>query len=174
MKKEVETIEFAPHDASQLRYVRRVETSLVEDGQFEYLGGALKSSDDFARMFSRIRHSDREIAITLFLDTNDMPIGYDRWTGGIDFVSIDPRQVFKVMAGLNAAKVVFCHNHPEGAIRPSVGDEMFCLQMCKLCELMGWEVVDFIVLGSAGHYSFKDKDNPNLLKSELSAVRIVR
>jgi len=182
-KRRVERREFAQHDNSNLRYIRKVETRLVEDGNFEYRGGKLEDARTLAHVFRKLIHFDREQAVVLFLDRNDMPIGYDIWTGGIDFVVIDPRQIFKQMALLNASKVVFCHNHPEGEARPSQGDQMFCIQMCQLCRVMGWVVKDFIVLGrrrSAGgsrevaFYSFEQENDPALLRPERGPESILR
>ena len=160
-------------DLSKLRYVRKVETQLVEDGTFEYFGKPLREALQIVNMVSRIGHKEREVAVVLFLDHSDMPIGYDLWTGGIDFVAIDARQIFKLMSLLNASKVVFCHNHPEGRATPSRGDEMFCLQMCQLCKLMNWEVKDFIVVANPGYYSFKEQKNQNLLDFEQGPAVIL-
>jgi DNA repair protein RadC len=157
------TEEYRVLDHSNLKYLQKVETSLVEDGQFEYFGQPLKNASRIVKMLERLAWKDREVGIVLFLDRNDNPIGYDYWTGGLDFVAIDPRQIVKLMCMLNAIKVVFAHNHPEGDPRPSRGDEAFCLQFCQLSLLMGWEVSDFIIIGRPEYYSFREKNNPSLL-----------
>jgi DNA repair protein RadC len=159
---------FSEHDVSQLRYIRKVETRLVRDGNFSYQGSALTEPEQFVAAFNKITQHDNEVGITLFLDTRNMPIGYDFWKGGIDYVALDPRQIFKEMALLNASKIVFLHNHPEGDHRPSGMDTAFCIQLNSLCTLMGWEVADFIVLSETGYYSFKKENDPALPQRTIS------
>lgn len=154
--------DFAPHSTENLRYLRRVETRLVEDGSFEWMGGSLTNSRQISNVFSRLRENDREEAIILFLDYYNTPIGYDKWTGGIDFVAMDVRQIFKVMSMLNAVKVVVCHNHPSDAAKPSEPDLLFCLQLSRLCRMFGWEVWDFCVLGRSEFYSCRENNHPAL------------
>ena len=159
----VEQKKYAPHDDSALRYIRRVETRLVDDGTFRYDGEPLTDSARIYSVFHSLGHRDRENAVIVFLDKLQMPIGYDIYMGGIDFVSIDPRQVFKVAANLNSSKLIILHNHPEGTPHPSGNDEMFCIQICNLCYVMGWEVVDMLIITPAGFYSFRDTKNSALL-----------
>jgi DNA repair protein RadC len=148
-------------DMEGVRYVARVETTLVEDRTFAYYGERLVEPEQFAKLLFRLGHSDREIAIVLFLDESNMPIGYDRWNGGMDFVMLDPRHIFKLMALLNAPKLAIAHNHPNfGKVEPSIGDSMLCLQLSKLCKIMGWELADFLVIGPDNWFSFKKEKRP--------------
>jgi DNA repair protein RadC len=124
-------------------------------------------------MFSRLGGSDREICIVLFLDESNMPIGYDRWNGGMDATMVDPRHIFKQMALLNAPKLVVAHNHPNfGKVRPSIGDEVFCLQLSKLCGIMGWLLCDFLVIGPEDWFSFSKEKHPALKQGPKESVTI--
>lgn len=152
-------------DLEGARWVARVETTLVEDRTFSYFGESLSTPEQYARMFSRLGTSDREIAIVLFLDESNMPIGYDRWNGGVDLTLVDPRHIFKLMALLNAPKMVIAHNHPYyGPPKPSKGDEVFCLQLSKLCGIMGWVLEDFLVISPNDWFSFAKENHPALKK----------
>jgi len=168
--KKVETVKYQDHDESRLRYIRKVETRLVEDGMFEWVGGPITETSQLESIFRVLTRNDREVAVILFLDRRNAPIGYDVWTGGIDFVAIDPRQIFKVAALLNASQLVVCHNHPEGDPRPSQGDEMWCLQISNLCEIMGWNLYDFLIVTSGGSYSFRKEKNPALTALKKSRI----
>jgi DNA repair protein RadC len=167
--------EFEPHDTRKLQFVRRVETRLVDDGKLEYLGKPLLASADFERMFRRMRENDREKAILLFLTHESMPIGYDEWTGGQDFVALDLRQIFKVASMLNASKIVMCHNHPdEDSPKPSGADRTTCLLLCQMARLMGWTIADFLVMGNTAVYSFKDRNEDTLLRPADFAGQMMR
>jgi len=163
-------MEFQEHDYSNIRGVRRVETRLVEDDTFKYNGDPIKNSKDIFDIFESLGLKDRELAVVLFLDKSFRPIGYDIWSGGVDFVTIDPRQIFKVAAILNASAMVMVHNHPDGQLNPSQADELFCLQLSKLGQIMGWPLLDFLIIAGKNYYSFKDVSSRYLAPPSSSVV----
>lgn len=165
MKRVAKKIPYVKHGDENVRYIRRVETTLVDDGSFEYIGLPIKSEDDLARIFSRLRESAREQAVVLFMNYQSMPIGYDLWLGGIDFVAIDPRRIISLAGTLMAAKIAVCHNHPTGPALPSDGDTMFAVQLGQLCKIMGWEFYDFMILSSGDFFSFRKTKHPALGKA---------
>jgi DNA repair protein RadC len=148
---------------SELHYLRRVETTLVEDGQFFYNGAPIEDFESVVRLFERLGSRAREHAVVLFLDHDNFPLGYDLWLGGIDFVNIDPRRVLILAGQLLASKIVVCHNHPQGHPSPSQGDEVFCTQLSQLCDIMGWVLLDFVIVAAGGStYSFRRMHHPAL------------
>lgn len=165
MKREAKKISYVKHGDENVHYIRRVETKLVEDGTFEYLGRPIRSEDDLARIFSRLRESDREQAVVLFMDHQNMPIGYDLWLGGVDFVAIDPRRIISLAGTVMASKIAICHNHPHGRALPSDGDTVFAIQIGQLCKIMGWEFYDFMILSSGDFFSFRKTNHPALGKA---------
>lgn len=158
----IKKLEFQDLGTENLRYIRRIETRFVEDGSFEYFGGKVDTPDKLFRIFKRIGESDREKGIVLFLNHDGLPIGYDLWLGSIDFVSIDPRRVIMLASMLGATKIAIAHNHPSGACEPSNNDSAFCFQVSQVCSILGWELVDFMIIVSNGYYSFREKQNPAL------------
>jgi len=157
---EVKKIEYAEHGLDSLKYVRRIETSFVEDGTFEYVGTAIKDSKSLASLFRRIGMSDREKGVVVFFNHDYVPIGYDLWLGGIDFVSIDPRRIMTIAGLVGAAKIAIAHNHPSGDCLPSGADEAFCVQISQICGLLSWELVDFQIIAGDNYFSFKENNHP--------------
>jgi DNA repair protein RadC len=146
---------------TETQYIRRIETILVHDGTYFYSGTPLVDPAWLARIFSQIRNQAREEGIVLFMDHDYYPIGYDRWLGGIDFVTIDVRRILALASNLLASAMAVLHNHPQGSGKPSSGDEAFCLQLLQVCSVMGWGLMDFIIMPANGpYYSFREHEHP--------------
>jgi hypothetical protein len=165
---------FEKHDDSKLKFLRRVETRFVEDGQFEWTGEAVKDSSDLFRIVSRLAEKDREHAVVIFMDNSQKPIGYDIYSGCMDMVAIDSRQIFKVAWLIGSNKFAVCHNHPASISdpRPSSNDETFCFALAKGAEMMGFILLDFIIVSATSYYSFKDSKNPALPEAKPIAYTV--
>ena len=77
--------------------------------------------------------------------------------GTLDASLVHPREVFLAAAAWAAAALVLFHNHPSGDPSPSADDVALTARLVDAGALMGIEVVDHLVLGDAGYYSFKEQ-----------------
>ena len=77
--------------------------------------------------------------------------------GTIDSASIHPREVVKRVLYLNAAAVIFAHNHPSGAFEPSDADCAITRELKEALSLVDVRVLDHIVVGD-GTFSLADKN----------------
>lgn len=98
----------------------------------------------------KIAHKRDEFFCCLFLDSQHRLIVFERlFRGTIDGASVHPRIVVRRALEVNAAAVIFTHNHPSGVTVPSAAD----LKMTKkLKEALGFidvRVLDHIVVGTA-------------------------
>ena len=57
----------------------------------------------------------------------------------------------------HATSVIFCHNHPSGALRPSQPDIDHTQKASKGLLLLDILVLDHIIISSEGYYSFADE-----------------
>jgi len=57
----------------------------------------------------------------------------------------------------SAASVIFLHNHPSGDPEPSIDDTEITRRLCKSFDIVGIAVLDHIIVGSEGYFSFKQK-----------------
>jgi DNA repair protein RadC len=148
-----------PADISldSVHYIRRIETTLVDDGTFVYNGLALDNPEKLSRVFKKIGTQGREQGIVLFLNREYIPLGYDLFLGGMDFVTIDPRRII-ILAGLLLAPiVVIAHNHPASSANPSIADREFALMCTVSCRTLGISLVDFLIVATSGlYYSFRE------------------
>jgi len=96
--------------------------------------------------------------LVVCLNAKHRPIGYQVVSVGNLTVSIvEPREAFKAAVCMNAAAVIFSHNHPSGDPTPSQEDRALTKRLVASGELLGIRVLDHLVLGEDRHVSFADE-----------------
>ena len=84
----------------------------------------------------------------LFLDNRHRIISNEiLFTGTIDGASVYPREVVKRCLQLNAAAIIFSHNHPSGIAEPSQADRQITLKLTQALALVDVRVLDHLVVG---------------------------
>jgi DNA repair protein RadC len=58
-----------------------------------------------------------------------------------------------------ACGIVIAHNHPSGNLSPSAPDLKITKQIEQACKLMDVALLDHIIIGASGYYSFRDMGN---------------
>ena len=102
-------------------------------------------------------HLDVEQFRVLFLNTQNMLIRDEVMpTGTINQTAVFPREVIKRTLDLNAANIILAHNHPSGNTTPSQADFDITGQIEAAARPMDIMVLDHIIIGASGYYSFKE------------------
>jgi len=70
---------------------------------------------------------------------------------------VHPREVLNPAIRASAASVIFIHNHPSGDPEPSLDDIEITRRLCKSFDIVGINVLDHIIVGHGGYFSFKQK-----------------
>lgn len=105
-------------------------------------------------LVARCAHLPREVFGAVFLDTRHHILATeDLFSGTIDGAEVHPRVVAKRALELNAAAVVFFHNHPSGNPEPSSADRAITAQLKQALSLFDIRVLDHLVIGGSGHTS---------------------
>lgn len=93
---------------------------------------------------------DREVFSALWLDTQHRLIAAEHlFVGTLTQTSVYPREVARRCLQMNAAAVIFAHNHPSGAAEPSHADLILTRALMDTLALFDVHVLDhFIVCGS--------------------------
>ena len=78
--------------------------------------------------------------------------------GSLTASIVHPREVLKPVIKESAASVIFIHNHPSGDPEPSTDDIEVTNRLCKSCSIIGINVLDHIIVGENGYFSFRQKD----------------
>lgn len=76
--------------------------------------------------------------------------------GTADSCPVHPRDIFRLLIADNATQFVVAHNHPSGRALPSREDLRFTEGLVKAGLLMEIPLLDHVIIGASGHYSFAD------------------
>lgn len=120
---------------------------------------ALQGPQDAKRfLMARMRHLRREVFSGLFLDSQHRLIAYEElFYGTIDGASVYPREVVRKVMDLNAAAVIFAHNHPSGVAEPSQSDVQITKRLVDALQLVDVRVLDHMVVGDGEVVSLAER-----------------
>ena len=94
----------------------------------------------------------------LFLDNQHRLITFsEMFRGTISSATVYPREVAKEALLVNAAAVIFTHNHPSGMSEPSGADLSITKHLCDAMKLLDIRVIDHIVVGADDAVSFAER-----------------
>lgn len=103
-----------------------------------------------------LAHETTERFHVLFLDAKNALIRAEaQGKGTIDHTPVYPREVVKRALELGAAAIILVHNHPSGDPTPSKADVEMTREVADAAKALGIALHDHIVIGRAGHTSFK-------------------
>ena len=125
--------------AENLREAQRVEGA---DDAYEFLK-------------PRLRDLPYEVFGAIFLNQKHGIISFtELFRGTINGSAVHPREVIKEALKENAAAMIIAHNHPSGNISPSAEDISLTERLEALLSHLDVRLLDHIVLGGNGYYSF--------------------
>ena len=114
------------------------------------------SAKNVWQLCSDIRESKKEHFVAFYLDTQNKLIERQIISIGILNSSlVHPREVFEPAIKFSAASVLVAHNHPSGILDPSKEDREVTKRLVDAGNLLGISVIDHIILGKNGHFSFQ-------------------
>lgn len=94
----------------------------------------------------------------LFLDNQHRLIQFEKiFRGTIDGANVHPRVVVRMALELNAAALLFTHNHPSGMPEPSQADISITRRLKNALALIDIRVLDHIVVGTEGCTSLAER-----------------
>jgi len=84
--------------------------------------------------------------------------GYARISvGGVSATVVDQRVVMRYLLEWNCTCFILAHNHPSGNTKPSHNDRQLTNDLKKAGEIMGFKLLDHIILTEKTYYSFADE-----------------
>lgn len=107
---------------------------------------------------AQLRDLPHEVFSCLYLDTRHRVIGFEElFRGTLDGASVHPREVVKRVLAVNAAAVIFAHNHPSGVAEPSDADRRLTRRLADALSLVDVRVLDHFVVGDGEAVSFAER-----------------
>lgn len=126
----------------------------------KHRAGRVLSEPDETRDFLRLRLADyrNEVFGCLFVDNRHRIIAVrELFQGTIDGASVYPRVVVQQAMEVNAAAMVFFHNHPSGVAEPSHADEAITRRLKDALALVDVRVLDHFVVSADESVSFAER-----------------
>ena len=101
---------------------------------------------------------DHEVFLVVLLDAQHRVIASEElFRGTLTQTSVYPREVVKCALKLNAAAVIFAHNHPSGVAEPSHADEILTRSLKAALALVDVQVLDHFIVAGTRTMSFAER-----------------
>lgn len=125
--------------------------------QLEYQGAFSSPKATVNFLTSELGSLEHEVFCCLWLDNQNRLLKSEQLArGSIHSASVYPREVIKAAIKHNAAAVIFAHNHPSGATKPSDADLAITQNLVKALNYIDVRVLDHIIIGHNQHFSFAE------------------
>lgn len=135
----------------------KLKLTLSREDTQKYAPYRISGSEDAYHFMKDIGNHDREKFYSIHVDSQNHVIGVDEVSvGTLNHSLLHPREVFKSAILNSAAAIIIAHNHPSGAIIPSVEDIQVTKQLYECGELLGIDVFDSLIIGNDQYYSSKE------------------
>jgi DNA repair protein RadC len=121
---------------------------------------AALTSPSAVRDYLRLKLAARkeEAFVCIWLDAQHKAIDFEvAFTGTLTQTSVYPREIVRTALRLNAAAVIFAHNHPSGVAEPSRADELLTRDLASALALVEVKVLDHFVIAGAQAVSFAER-----------------
>ncbi|MBN2317800.1 MAG: DNA repair protein RadC [Acidobacteria bacterium] len=120
------------------------------------------SNDLFQRYRARFYSCSREHFYSIHLNSKNRLIREVLVSiGSLNTSVVHPREVFAPAVRDSAAALIFIHNHPSGDPSPSREDVDCTRRLVSAGRILGIRVLDHVVFGHDGYYSFSDAGRLN-------------
>lgn len=77
--------------------------------------------------------------------------------GGVSGTVADPKVIFQKGLEILASGIILVHNHPSGNLKPSQADIDLTKKLREGGQLLDMPVLDHVIFGESGYYSFADE-----------------
>ncbi|EKI5684839.1 DNA repair protein RadC [Salmonella enterica] len=119
----------------------------------------LTSSNQTREYFKlKLASYEYEVFCAMFLNNQNQVLAFkELFHGTINETAIYPREVVKQALSLNAAAIIFVHNHPSGDPEPSQADKHITLKLKYALELVDIRVLDHFIVAGSKSISFAER-----------------
>ncbi len=115
------------------------------------------SQDAYEYINSYVKDLDYEKFCVIYLAQSNKVKGAECISmGGINGTVVDIRLLFKGVLDMKATSIIVVHNHPSGMLKPSLQDEETTRKIIAAGKLLDIRVLDHLIIGGNGYYSFAD------------------
>ena len=106
----------------------------------------------------QLANCEHEIFCCIYLDNRHRVMEFaEVFCGTIDSAAVYPREIVKQCLAVNAAAVIFSHNHPSGVAEPSDNDIRLTKKLIDALALVDVRVLDHLVVGRGVQTSLAER-----------------
>ncbi len=123
----------------------------------------VKESDDIFEVMRHILLRDNKIDREkehfwlICMASNNLIVNIELVSlGSVNATTVKPMNVFRVAVLKGAVKVILCHNHPSGEIKPSEADKDLTDRLIQVGRILNIEVTDHLIITTKTYMSFAD------------------
>lgn len=107
----------------------------------------------------RLAGLPHEVFVCIQLDNQNRLISYEElFRGTLTQTSVYPREVVNSCLRVNAAGVIFAHNHPSGVAEPSRADELLTRALKDALALVDVKMLDHFIVAGNSTLSFAERE----------------
>lgn len=99
-------------------------------------------------LLANFENTPHEQFAAMFLNSKNHLLKFEYlFSGSINSAQVYPRTVAQKCLSLNAAAIIFAHNHPSGDLQPSQSDIQLTARLQQTLELLDVKVLDHFIVG---------------------------
>lgn len=145
-------------NAKAISIMAAMELAARKKQQVSRLAKITDSREAYDQLRGYMEDLNHEVFWVLYLNHNNRILGAERISeGGISGTVIDVRILLRKVLERLASGIVIAHNHPSGNLVPSEPDIKITRQLEHACKLLDVALLDHLIIGGSGYYSFKDE-----------------
>jgi len=130
-------------------------------------GIKIKNTEDVVNLTRELKDKKQEYFLSLTLDgASNLIQKRTVFIGTLNQSIVHPREIFADAISDRAAGIIFVHNHPSADISPSKEDIAITRRLIETGKLVGIEIIDHVIIGKDGHFSFQSE---GMLNKEVKA-----
>ncbi|ALL03190.1 DNA repair protein RadC [Streptococcus anginosus] len=110
------------------------------------------------KMQQELGHKKQEHLVALYLNTQNKIIHQQTiFIGSVSRSIAEPREILHYAVKHMATSIILVHNHPSGAVLPSKNDDEVTKHVKEACELMGFILLDHLIVAEKDYYSYREE-----------------
>lgn len=143
--------------ATRLHAARELAARAIQE---ELVTGGTLNHPNKVREFlvHRLSGLGYEVFVVLFLNAQNQLLEFsEMFRGTLTQTSVYLREIVKAALALNAASVIFSHNHPSGTPEPSHADELLTGCLARALSSVDVRVLDHFIVAGTKTFSFAER-----------------
>jgi len=90
--------------------------------------------------------------------------------GTVNQTLVKPMEVFSLALQKRAVKIILCHNHPSGELKPSEADKDITNKLIQVGLIVNTPVIDHLIISTKSFISFVDLELMDVLRRSTKYV----